>query len=334
MHIKEKLRTTIENIPPLWEVYKKLHVFKNRKWKEHKVSYGNEFPGNTFFVLRRFVPYTGVASNILVFLGMLKYMEEKYPESIPVIDLQNYDNVVSETNGGTKNAWEDFFEQPNNQEFGVNDVLKAKNVILANGGIGLHGYRLPWGYTITWEKLVEEGWNTLFDKYIRLKPQIEQELNKQWAEIAKNYNKILGVKARGTDYNAFKEPHHAVQPSAEEFFVKIDEYMESDPLIDGIFLATEDRELFYAFHNRYGSLIVNSTLPAIDYHGGVVSQARDDSVSKHDVTQQYLKELFMLSKCDAFISGITSGIIPILLWNGGKFSKAWIFDKGTYGCPR
>lgn len=328
MHIKEKFRNTIQNIPFLWAAYKKL---SHLKWKESKVSYGNEFPSDTFFVLRRCHSGTGLGSDILVFLGMLKYMEEKYPESIPVIDLQNYDNSVSETNGGTKNAWEDFFEQPNNQRVGVNNILKAKNVILANGAITGHEYQLIKEFY--WERLVRDGWSTLFKKYIRLKPQIEQELNEEWSEIAKSHHKILGVKARGTDYNVTKPDGHYIQPSAEDIFEKIDEYMESDRLIDCIYLATEDRELFYAFHNRYGPLIVNSTLPAIDYHSGIVSQARG-SASKHDVTWQYLKEMFLLSKCDSLISGITSGVFSILLWNEGKFSRTWFFDKGTYDCPQ
>lgn len=305
------------------DVYRKIKLYK---WKEKETSYGDEYPDETFFVLRRYTNYNGIASHIIVFLGMLRYMEEKYPESIPIIDFQHYENAVSETASGTKNAWEDFFEQPNEHNIVIDDILKAKNVILANGYIDNKVYILP--QDCDWQKLNNDGWVRIFKKYIKLNRKFEEEMNILWTEIVKDHNKILGVKARGTDYNQLKPSGHNIQPSIDEIFNVIDTYMQ-EIMYDGIYLATEDRVIFEAFHNRYGSLIVNSEIPIINYQGGIVTDARR-KVSKHDVTKQYLNELYSLSKCESLISGINSGVIPVLLWNGGAFKRICLFDKGKY----
>ena len=120
MKVKEK----IQKITFINDVYTKW------KWRERTVSYGNENPDKTFFVIRRATCKVGLFSHVMTNMGLVRYaMENNY---IPVIDMQsNLNSYLEESQVGKENAWEFYFEQPCG--YTLKDISKSRNVILSDG---------------------------------------------------------------------------------------------------------------------------------------------------------------------------------------------------------
>ena len=119
--------------------------------REHIESYGEEYPNKSFFILRRWNKVNGLGSDIIVFLGMLKYMESKIDNPIPLIDMKNYYSSIAEKSTPDENVWEYFFMQPcchNDAEraFTLDDITKAKRVVISETDEGY--YELPNSYNM------------------------------------------------------------------------------------------------------------------------------------------------------------------------------------------
>ena len=74
------------------------------KEREKRVSYGNENPRKTFFVIRRNAPNAGLYSFVLTNLGWMKYAVDK--GYIPVVDMQSfYNTYLTHEQVGQVKAW-------------------------------------------------------------------------------------------------------------------------------------------------------------------------------------------------------------------------------------
>lgn len=292
--------------------------------RERKVSYGDQFPGKCIFVLRRFTLCTGMASNIIAFLGLLKYMEEKYPQAIPVIDMKNTRNSITEDK--SVDGWSLFFEQPNSIDVEVDNVKHCKNVILCNG---FFEEKVDLPQIASYNKLALQGWSRLFDTYIRLKPNLQLEFEKEWKILFPEKKKILGVKYRGTDYTLTKPAGHFVQPTLQQMKPVIDKYLKTN--YDCIFLATEEKSALHTLREWFGDRVLSIEKDFIEYENGAIMDfLGQKTLTRMQATYDYLKELYFLSKCDGFVSGKSSGVIPTILWNHGNFNDVNLFDLGRY----
>lgn len=283
------------------------------KWREHKESYGSE--NQSYYVLRRYHPFVGIGSHIIVFLGMLKHMEEMFPESIAVVDLKSYKQSISDVEN--ENAWENFFLQPNADGHTIQNVKRSKNVILSDGfrDSKKSGYDIPSDFD--YEILCEKGWNYYFDKYIKLRWDLKKEFDLEWNAFVGN-NIILGVKARGTDYNTLKPKGHNIQPTADQLIDKVKSYIEKECYDNvKILLATEDSSIVEEFIKRFDGNVILCGNDIPFYTGGMITDDSGTTRSKYEISKQYLKEIYFLSKCDALISGKSSGVVSTLLWNRG-----------------
>ena len=88
------------------------HFYKAFKTKfsleKRPVKHFGDFnPEHTIYIIKRDDSRVGLFSNVIVFLGYLKYgIKKKY---IPVIDMMNYPNAyLKETEIGVLNSWEFF----------------------------------------------------------------------------------------------------------------------------------------------------------------------------------------------------------------------------------
>lgn len=45
-------------------------------------------------------------------------------------------------------------------------------------------------------------------------------------------------------------------------------------------------------------------------------------------TLEYLEEMYFLSQCDAFVTGMNSGVVCVNLWNRGRFEDVCLLDLG------
>lgn len=287
------------------------------KWREHKESYGNE--NQSYYVLRRYHPFVGIGSHIIVFLGMLKHMEEMFPESIAVVDLKNYKQSISDVDN--ENAWEKFFLQPNANGHTVQNIKRSKNVILSDGfrDSKKAGYDIPSDFD--YKMLCEKGWNYYFNKYIKLRWDLKKEFDLEWDAFVGN-NTVLGVKARGTDYNTLKLKGHNIQPTVNQLIEKTKSFMEKKCYDKAkVLLATEDSSIVDEFMKKFDREVIircGNDLPV--YTDGMIMNNNGTKKSKYEISKQYLKEMYFLSKCDVLISGKSSGVVPTLLWNRGGIS--------------
>lgn len=210
MTIYEKIKNVIKKNEKLYQYLRELNQYlRELKWGEKKRRYGKA--ATQYFVLRRPSYGNGIASDILVFLGQLKYMEEKYTGYQPVIDMQNYPQGISETTGDSGNAWEDFFLQPNEGHDGLQAVMESKSVILASVmSITRNEYEIP--TQTEYRELVKKNWDYYFKKYIHLREDLTDRFLRDWDRLIENKAKIVGVKARGTDYASVK-PGGAFSPA-------------------------------------------------------------------------------------------------------------------------
>lgn len=306
-------------------IFKKLkkRIMEDVKWKEHRAHWGKENPECTFYVMRRYTSYNGIGSHILVLLGMLRYMENKYPMAIPVVDFKNYKHCIAENDG--TNAWEKFFEQPNDKGWTVEKIEKSKNVILANGYYRKSHYELP--AIGTYEQMCQDGWEELFRKYIRLQPQLRKRFQQEW-EMLRPHGRVLGIKCRGTDYLHVMPKGHCVQPSFEQLKQQCDVLLSQG--FTHVFFATEDEKAMNYFQTAYKEKLFTVPKKFYDYKEGIVTHSDHVGLLNAEITENYLRELYFLSQCDGFLSGKNSGVFLSIMWNEGKYRKLELMDLGVY----
>ena len=295
-------------------------------WKEHMECHGRQNPDKTFFIVRRTNTYSGLLS--LMMTHLMRIDEAVKRGCIPVVDMQNNFNVYLPEDGiGKENAWEYYFEQPMN--YGLDDIRKSKNILYGSGDV-------PASFPYNDVKFVngESGelgyWQELAQKYIRLNDKTEKYIRELEQQLFAPEDRVVGVKCRGTDYLRAKPEGHPRQPSIEQIICKTEEVMKEQKC-NKIFLATEDEIVYKAFTDHFQDAVVTNKKEYVHYEKGPIGQVvyREDTKEKYLEGLEYLSQIIILSRCDCFVAGLTSGTIgAVLLTKGYEYS--YIFDLGLY----
>lgn len=277
----------------------------------------------TFYIIFDASGNAGLFALVSSFIRQIKYaVDNGY---VPVIDLQNFPNsFYSGDKLGMDNAWEHFFEQP--AGYTLEEVYRSKNVILGSGEFpeGESYKYSPWQGNPETTAL----WKSLYRKYIRMQPDVYNYVEKSYQSLGIQGTKTLGVKCRGTDYNINTIPEgHYYQPSAGEVMDKIDHL---DFPWDRIFIATEDENIFKAFEEHYDK----DKLVYIDNKriSTAVGESWTDELEKRNINPfdsalKYLTEMYILSKCNSFIAGITCATLMMPYLSDG-YEYSYVFDIG------
>lgn len=277
-----------------------------------------------YLIIRRRGENLGLGSYIITNLGAIHYAISH--DVLPVIDMKTEKNCCqSKGEQGKKNAWELYFEQPIS--------IKKEEITKKNAQITYQIYDIRPSDSMeffTNEELVSY-WHTLAKKYMKFNLNTKEYLEKKQNEIFSDKKNILGVLCRGTDYVHLKPFGHPVQPTVDEIILKIDK-LSKKMAIDFIFLATEDEEILNAFKEKYASKLLY--LDALRYtykKDKYIAQLDEEKgVDIYKKNLDYLTTLYLLSKCDYFIGGRTSGTVcAMLLSDGFKYTYFW--NKGRYG---
>lgn len=269
----------------------------------------------------------GLFALINSFLRQMKYAQDA--GFVPVIDLKNFPNTFFPDNQGLGkfNAWEYFFHQP--FDISLEEVYHSRFVVLGTG-------RIPENEQFqynSWDgnERKKGEWKKFFEKNIRLKPEIECLLKEKYRSLKLGGQKVLGVKCRGTDYKMGSiPPGHYYQPSPKQMIDKI----ESLKLEwDKIFLATEDEDVFREFTSYFDSNRIvyfeNERITTSDKESWT-EELKKRKISIFDSAMEYLSEMYVLSKCDYLITGLTcAGLMLPYMSKGYDYSYA--FDLGRHG---
>ncbi len=157
-----------------------------------------------------------------------------------------------------------------------------------------------WAYGMTAQQI----YRGLFDKYIKLKPDIELEIQEFYNSNLKDYNPTLGVHIRGGD--KIREVEN-LSKFNKRYYTAIDNYMNSYD-IKKILLLTDCEDILRNFEKKYGSKLVFT-----DCRRGAI-YATDNAPHLQDYTHkrrkgiEIIKDTFLASKCDFFIGNGYSNV--------------------------
>lgn len=237
---------------------------------------------------------------------------------------------------GKDNPWECYFEQPAgidmntyNQGFRTTSMSRDDLAMLAER-YNNDGYRLSKEYF--------EDTGKIWRKYIRIRKELELELQSKIDGIFDKGVKILGVQARGTDFNKGYYNHpKPILP--EDYFEQIDKIIDK---YDFIFLATEDNNNLEKFITKYGKKLI--------YHKDVKRSSTFDNPihvkdsnylekdnPKYSLAKDVMIDMMSLSQCTGIITGMSQVSICARIWKYAKrefFDDDVIMDKGIFSDKR
>lgn len=316
-----------------------------RTKREQKLQCGELNSEKIFYVLRTESPDSGIYTLSRAFLIHIKYAIDK--GYIPVIDLKNY-YVVMLQNSRDKykeNAWEYYYEQPVTG-VSLDEVYKSKNVVLASMNELPEVEQLDWK---TWNTGLTKSeilcWNIYAKQYLRLKKEIQQAVEEEYEKLFPKGKRILGVSIRrnfewGRQTDPKKYQAHPIQADLEEYMKDIDNCLKKWNC-DYIFLSIDDRETCNIFEKRYGykcilmernrrHMFKNNT-PNLEQavyfcefeldEKGEIAHLKEENIS-------YIKEIYLLIKCECLLASLSGGIHFALVMNGGKYEHTKIYQKG------
>ncbi len=255
----------------------------------------------------------------------------------PVVSMSE-DSLYAEKKGflGKDNPWECYFEQPAgidmniyNQGFRTTSMSRDDLAMLAERYKN-DGYRLSKDYF--------EDTGRIWRKYIRVRKELELELQSKIDEIFGEGSRILGVQARGTDFNRGYYNHpKPILP--EDYFEQIDKIIDK---YDYIFLATEDNNNLERFLDKYGDKLVyhtdierSSTIdnPAL----GKSDTFKTRENPKYCLAKDVILDMMSLSECKGIITGMSQVSICARIWKlarNEQFVDDIIMDNGIFSDPK
>lgn len=297
------------------------HLLRRRPDFE-EVSLGDEYPDKRFLVIRRFAPMNaGLLSFFFTTIGWIRYALQN--DMIPVVDMQTYLNQMLDLwEVGRKNAWEYYFEQPCG--FSLPDIKRAKNVTIVN--------KIVSPVMVGMIDMLESPnvcaeVRALVRQYVRIKagalaafynPELERALSNPDC-------RVVGVRARGTDYSVVKPQGHCIQPTAEHFI----DYIRTLPPEYMIYLVSEDVNILKPMLQTFGERIILSKQSLPEYKGGWMPNCRTLNCSRREEGAGYLKAIYDLSRCDVLIGGGNNGTAAAYAFSDG-FEKFHLFELGKY----
>lgn len=313
-------------------------------WNEQKKSdvtichYGKNNPGIKFLLIRRISDDVGLFSNFLVFMQYIRIALIK--GYIPVIDMQNFPNAYLEDKKiGKENSWEYYFKQPFSQ-YSLSDVYKSHYVELCSTDI------VP-DFQYSYEKVLENAYirhvyHYIYYKHMCITDSVIKEANdikdKLFGKYQKDGKKVCGVLLRGTDYVKFKPYNHPVQPTIEQAIKNIHELI-TEWGIDYLYFSSEDKKILQAMQDEFGSIYLEYDCPRFVMDEKAVFTGKDSLAPYYHYEREndcylkgkeYLLSMILMTYCDSFIAGNTSGTLGVLVMKE-SFEHEYIFDLGRYG---
>ncbi len=303
-----------------------LAILQGKIDEELVIKGGKEHSDKTFFVIRRDGIRAGLFSLYITTIGWINYALEK--GYIPVVDMSIYrNNYINKKKRGIDNAWEYYFDQPFG--YGIKDAYAAKNLILSS--IKFTDNRPDQSMSF-FDNIngVKDRWKVIADKYVHIRGTVLNDMQEEYFKLLGEKRKVLGVLARGTDYNRLRPSKHPIMPGIDELLSDTSKLIEESGC-DGIFLATEDVHIMEAFRERFEELVITNDREYIDYKEGYICQkhnARDDD--EYLSGKEYLTTIWMLSRSACVLCGRTSGAVAAVLMADNEFVYSKFYDKGEY----
>jgi hypothetical protein len=179
-------------------------------------------------------------------------------------------------------------------------------------------------------KRTRKFWDEFSAKYLKLNDSAKKYIDKKYNKMFKKSDRVLGVLCRGTDYINLKPFRHPVQPSPEEVILKTRDIIKKYNC-NKVFLATEDAEINRLFQKEFGKMLIYNKTHLYERTEKKYLSDISDFKEKDNYIKglEYLTNIVILSKCNCFIAGRTSGSVGVLLFKH-NFEYMYFWDKGRY----
>lgn len=222
--------------------YNSVQMMNGLFWLKETACYGEENPEKQLVLIKSHLGHEGLAGVLRYVLNKLEVIQNSGRELYPVVDLGIYGEVNQFCGGDGSNVWDMYFEPVS--EFSVEDVYNSKNVLLAYDGMKTKN---PYLY----EQDILADYPHLIKKYLRVKKEVLASCKKQYESVVpEGVKRYIGVVGRGSDYNmqlSGNLQNYLMRPlSGTEILEKTRALFETGGY-DGIFLATEDNQVFDIF---------------------------------------------------------------------------------------
>ncbi len=278
-----------------------------------------------YCLIRRNDAVPGLASHIITNLGQIvTVLNNGY---IPIIDTVNADNMFTPLSSAySVNGWELYFRQPLNAS--LEDTFSCNELKILDG---IPKFMPSYHMDCLTNPELMAFWRTAMQKYMPFSENISSYAQRCFEKLPFHDSKVLGVLCRGTDYSNIRPYNHPVQPSLEAVLAKADEIMGTEEYAY-CYLATEDQDILKAFQSKFHNRLL--TTQEIYYSSALKDTINETNIANHiDIHQknmEYLTALILLSKCQYFLGGRTSGTVVSLLLSD-SFEGTYIWNCGRYG---
>lgn len=291
-------------------------------------TYGENNGDKKFYVIR---PRKDCVEGLLsLFWNVVRNMDYAIENNyIPIVDFQNYKTQYTITND--ENVWNYYFTQPS--EYSLEEVYSSKNVILS--GLDILWYKKNI-YKANYESKCLEDMHQFIFQNIDFSDEVKKRVNQEIGRLGINMQHTIGLYLRGTDYIKLKPAGHPIQPTVEQAFDVVDDYIDKYG-VHFIFLVTEDGEIYEKVQEKYGKWckVLESDSYIYNYAGDKFL-SNDKSInelsdSPYERGMHYLVKMIILSKCGYLIGGNTNGMWAANVFAQTDFKDKYIFELGTYG---
>lgn len=313
---------------PLYWFYIKFLDIKNRinkyRHRQRRCSYGDEYPDKTFYVIGVPSKTAGLFAIVKsVFCHICYAFQQGFT---PVVDMQNFNNQLTDGNDMVKNAWELYFQQPGG--YGLEDISCSRNIVKSCSLPFPEGVEI--GFDTSMDTAFHKKFSPLYKKYVVPTPEVAKYAQQKLDIVIGDRRNVLGVLCRGTDYTESKPSGHPIQPTAEQAITKTKEVMLQKGF-EYVFLATEDKRIYNAFFDAFGNKLLFSGQKLYDCMNGkkFLSEISTNDYSEkwHNIVDYY-STIYILSKCDGLLAGLTCGsICAYLMPNAYSYTYFWNLGK-------
>lgn len=262
-----------------------------------------------------------------------------------IIDYEEPSNVDYESIG-IHNLWEDTFEQPCRKPAAE---VNAKDRVIIEGNL-VNGADAA---------LIKEGrnkeyyrrWKKIADRTFPIKKNLKKEFDFYFNEKFKG-KRILGVSLR-EEFRAMKKLHtawsetHPNEPSIEECITIASEKMK-EYHCGYIFLTTQYEDTIEKFKKVFGNQLIyvdrkraggiSKEQEELLLKGQAAEQITDEYVRKSwsffggdrkEIQNNYVKEIYGLSRCNALLGTASGGMAVALIWNGGAYEDVALMEHDS-----
>lgn len=191
---------------------------------------------------------------------------------------------------------------------------REEDVLVTNVHIALHYFRhlIPEDHP-TFGMAHHDVYRYIMQKYFKLQPEIEHEIDSFYQAHMSGRGPWLGVHIRGTDKIMERPLLYQLNARYPE---KINEFLDQNPT-GSIFLLTDSEQILRKFQNRFGSRILNTQC----------LRSPDDLLSVHHHLVEYegrrkgieiLLDTYIAARCDRFLgasfSNVSIAVLRLKAW--------------------